>query len=406
MPTRTKRKGWAVIYSGENVSALGVKTTFSSADYSAVGLCSVTTSSNIPDWKQRISRGESATTGLEGTSYEAQLPYGWFKGFLTDSPFAGEATGELIPYALPTVDMTISDTADRIARSKLLASYMKGRSEFRGGNFLAEIVETVHMFAHPVKNIGKFFTTFVKACVNIRRYYRDPVKYARLLGQAWLTFAFGVKPLMADAADAARAVAKLTQSGRFDAFPVSGKGKEQILLSHAKIGWSLPLCNLANTWFYDRDETVLRQVKYYGMVKAEPAWKGDLATFGLGVFDFIPAVWEAIPFSFFVDYFINVQEQLDAIRLVDVEPAWLNSGIKNLKSRTYSSPYGAAVTANVRRSGGCGKAVTSAKYVKRTSLGTMPYPKWQLRLPKFMQRINIAALTTQVKYSRPPRLHR
>jgi hypothetical protein len=157
-------------------------------------------------------------------------------------------------------------------------------------------------------------------------------------------------------------------------------------------------------WFYESHTETTSQVKYYGMIKATPpGFQNALQGFGLDVYDIVPAVWEAVPWSFFVDYFVNVNEMLDSMRYWSAEVSWLNRAVKNSVTNIYSSVQGEYLHDGYYQLGGTHSARAGAEYVNRIKLTTLPYPGWQFKCPGLgsVKVVNIAALITGIKKSRP-----
>jgi hypothetical protein len=236
-----------------------------------------------------------------------------------------------------------------------------------------------------------------------------PGAYAKALGNLWLTYSFEAKPLMDDAHDAGEALASLMQSERHDTFPVYGKGKETSKPTYTKVPWSNYYG--AAFWYYDRYDFTEAEVKYYGRCLASAnGIRGSLQKFGVDVFDVLPAVWEAVPWSFFVDYFLNVQEMIDSCRYLDARPAWLNRAVRNRSVRLYGSIYGESSAPPYTQVGGSARVSTVKVFKQRDPITDMPWPSWQLRVPGVgsTRWLNVAALWASIANSapsRPPPVH-
>lgn len=399
--TVNNRRGWLLYYNWANYNK-GKEVSSGLATRAFTAVDSVTYGENIADWRNKISRGESATTALSGTKYRISGGAGYVDSAQQNVPNgfgSSRASGHVacMNYSWPSPVNSLSGPADQKATSKLLASYINGTTRWRGGNFAAEIVETMHLFAKPYKALHYATGDFFKKVYDLQQFVRKKGirDYSRLLSSAWLSYQFVAKPLASDANDAAEALADLYGGPRHDTFPVKGRGRESSCDNYGNPTWSVPNITLyIPNWTYSKYDEREYTVRYYGRCKSEPSARNtQLQRFGLDIFDFLPAVWEAIPYSFLIDYFVNVNEVLDAMRLWDVKPAWLNKTYRNVVSRTYTSPSGPSVTPTATQSGGViGKTVLSVSYVHREKLDTMPYPRIHTKLPKIIQKANIAAL--------------
>jgi len=296
--------------------------------------------------------------------------------------------------------------ADNLAKARLHKSFYRRMNTWRGGNFIAEIRETIHMLKHPLQNLYKRTYDFAGRMQRLGKVYRArPRDYAKYVADAWLTYVFGIRPLAEDVNDLATALYKLGTS-RFDSVKLYGSGHIQTsLLTHPGVSWTVPGHPAFTGQVQDRVEVMDAYVKYKGAIKT---LKMDdrliIQQFGVDVYDIIPALWEGTPFSFLVDYFINVQEVLDGMRLVTAQLAWLNRLSRNERSTEVSAVYGSPNIAPTKWSSVGGGGQTLCRMHLRVALTTLPYPSWQFRIPGLgsLKWLNIAALTQQFRQAKAP----
>jgi hypothetical protein len=370
---------------------------------------SVTHGDNVPDWRKKIARGQNATTTLVGAK---KLVKGLGSGTYTfqsktnPGNVHGEAVGDLL-YAssafinFATSSTVISTVADDKARSKLLSSYISARNTWRGGNFLAEFGETVEMIRHPLKAFYHRtwdFAGFVRRLGKIHA--RNPIEYSRAIASAYLAFIFGVKPLIDDITDATKAVNEQLGFHRFDRRPIHGTGRDETVTDNSQ-GFTappgFPAPNPSFRHYYKTKQ--LSSVRYKGAIKAAPTAMGQqFDIVGLGVYDILPAVWEAIPWSFFIDYFANVGEMIDACRLASADVVYMNrtfrnSGTKLFQPLFYIGDNGGGYNVSLS----AGQAWTLSLHVDRRS-SNLPNPHWNFRIPGIgsMKWLNIDALALQI----------
>jgi len=259
------------------------------------------------------------------------------------------------------------------------------------------------MLRHPVQSFYHETYSFAGRVGKLRKVrYRNPLDKAKAVADAWLAYSFGVKPLIADANDAMSALNRLKQQG--------GTGRDRKVISalghFTEVGKADqtglacvsgdPVNPLDITWFYKVDWTV----RYKASLKSRLE---DLTTvgeqFGVGVFDIVPAVWEAIPWSFFIDYFANVGEMIDSCRLWAADFGWCFRSVRNAGT---SNVINARLNTNATSWGPSylsGKGTYSlCVYVNRAP-SSIPYPSFRFQMPGLdsMKWLNIAALTEQVR---------
>ena len=289
------------------------------------------------------------------------------------------------------------------ASKKLLEKYIAATETWRGGNFIAEFAETVRSLAHPLKTLYNHTWSFAGQCKSLGKYYkRDPVSYGKALGGAWLTYAFGAVPLAQDAADACAACNKLSDSLNGDSLPLKASGlfRTQPTVETKQLGIGV------GGYGYSPNRVLTKQfvssVRYKGAVYARPPGIGQvLDNFGVNLLDIVPAVWEAIPWSFLVDYFVNVQEILDSAKLAFADVAWLNSTVRNsntVNSKNYAAPAHPAKFTESYTPGWAARV-----RVTRTPLHSIPYPGFRFRIPgiESAKWCNVTALAAQCAGSKP-----
>lgn len=369
----------------------------------------VTYGPNVPNWKENIQLGRSATTVLSGVKSTARMPVGSASSFSNASPPVycaygsayGNITGMKLTMVIPPT--AANSDAEAKARSKLLGSLINAKNTWRGGNFLAEIDDTVRMFLHPVRSCYQSVWDFA-GIVNGLKKFRRRIVYTKHLADAWLAWSFGVKPLFQDLNDAASALNKLSNGFNYDRRPVKGGGATNEIFTTSDE--QLTAAGPGDLWYAPIRKWIHYEVQYRGEIKAQLENTAFLfEQFGIGVFDVVPAIWEGIPWSFFIDYFANVGEMLDSMRIANVDFAWGNRRVRNTGESVVGSPYRVAVPGttyfNVVN---CGAARGRVVSVSRSPIESFPYPSWRFTMPfsGLTRALNIGALVRQVQGSKPP----
>lgn len=304
----------------------------------------------------------------------------------------------------PPNGLSVNVDADNQAKARLLDSYQRIMNTWRGGNFLAEIRETIELLKHPVKAFYHRTYKFAGEVKRLGKIYRaDPHRYGKELANAWLAYIFGIKPLVSDANDLSQALYKLGTSS-FDRVKLYGHGHASTS-TVSQISWNCTVSGHPNVGqVQDKVVKMDSDVKYKGAIKRRPLDNRlIIRQFGVGVYDIIPAVWEAIPWSFFIDYFVNVQEVLDGMRLCQADLAWLEKAWRNAQVNRTSEPRLAVQPGTTHWSCAGGGGWTLCSMHQRTALTTMPYPSFYFKFPGLtsLKWLNIAALSQQIRGSQP-----
>lgn len=354
--------------------------------------------SKCPGWRKKIATHSSATTDLTGVKHFALTSYGVANQTVRATGSINTSWGALLDNGMSfngAVSGAVDPEADNIARSRLLQSVISAQNNWRGGNFLAEIRETMHFLRHPLESFYHQSWSYVGKLGNLRNVRRaKDFNLSKSLADAWLAYAFGVRPLVADVKDAYSLLKhQLGSVYGADTIPIRGTGRRQTANTTPNFSVSVP--NVTST-FCTQTTKFTFAVKYYGAIKATPPGVGLAAEqAGLGLYDIVPAAWEATAFSFLVDYFVNVQEMLDAMRYWSVNLAWLNRGVRNNSTVTRSGPRADSDATFIRDMDGS-LAIRALTFVARTS-SVLPYPSWHFKMPGFpsLKWMNMSALLAQ-----------
>jgi hypothetical protein len=241
-----------------------------------------------------------------------------------DPPFADDS-GVLDP-----------GSADADAKVKIMQQCRNIQRQFQGGVFLGELRETLQMIRSPAKalreGIDRYASAAKKAARDASKSYRFSRKgerksvtdkrkqkaVSKALGDTWLEYAFGARPLFSDIDDAMKA---LGYQDLRQLIPVFAQGRSEL---------SVDLPSGQNVGFFGvkyrekRSGTVT--MRYKGACRSEAAnptpWTRK--NWGLTLDNFVPVVWELIPYSFLVDYFTNIGNVLDGWSMQSSGLAWLN----------------------------------------------------------------------------------
>jgi hypothetical protein len=400
------------------------------------------TGNRLPNWRTKIENGENATTSMSAVLetldfnsipksspvFERWLYTGdgvtrWCRVKDGDWFIRNQDNEVLIEQPEPTIDESF---VDNLARARFYAKLKSETRKFQGLVFLGELGETLHMLRRPAFGLQKLVKDFVDTLKKRKR--SAPKQWKKNIGELWLEQSFGWNPLIADSRDAVNAYKTLTDPGRQKSTRVSvGSSKYYDTSS------GLPVAERPGYLFNGafpvtcvnvsarKIEQVL--IRYKAAVHPQvvaPTWGTNMALFGFSPQEFVPALWELLPWSFLVDYFTNVGEILDSYTTVTPEITYVNRTrirrvwkqiLRNFVRSDAGKP-GVGWIHDGANYGNPGFVRTFRKEVTRSAdVGISP-PTFQMNFNLTDgQLLNVAALLSQVStdlapQSKPRRWHR
>lgn len=337
MATRTRRVAWSGVSRWRTWSYLsagpGAWTNNLKIDLSL--LESVTSGGPVPSYRRKIREVRSATTDLVAERYIWRGAHdGRFQvrrnqrvgSILTWIQYQGEGTLGLVSktFADPS-SLLISSVKNQVIQN-IVRQIISAQTSLRGLVSAGEMAQTVRMINERSRGLNRGFHRYFAALVKGSKRPTSLRNMRQFVGNTWLEFQFGWKPLISDIHDGANALSKIiTQKIAVQNVGYSSEGSE--------VTNSVVFHNPVNGPFTVHRSIVERQTygcKIYGAVKNTVSIDGvstePLREFGITFNEFIPTLWELIPYSFLVDYFTNIGGIIDGCSLNRSNVAWLNLG--------------------------------------------------------------------------------
>lgn len=315
------------------------------ATYQNTGNSGTATSSDTkagsknPSWRSQVRSCVNATTGYSRTIVRDGLFYGritatyevedyndpgaprWSKASCIDYEVVGN-NPRLGPPSLQSMSNLDSDV-----RIKFLAKCRAARSSFQTGVFLGELRETIHQIVRPASALRRAVSLVSVKSKKTLHHAKTLKQGLKVVSGSWLEFAYGVRPLISDIDDA---MATLAQKGTLYPEVVSAQsGADWYSFKSSDVNaipGSLILYNRQYRDLYNQ------RIRYKGAVAWESKnlageWRSD---WGLTTSQFVPTIYELIPYSFLVDYFSTLGQVIDAASYGSVGLHW---GVKSETNR-------------------------------------------------------------------------
>lgn len=337
------------------------------------------------DWKARLAEGRDATTLLQGYRYTAKRAHGQYS-FTYDPPSKSTfvQSGHLTTAAIPTtaVDPSVINQARTIAITKFTKSFNRKTRNWQSGVFVGELLETAALLTNPARGVRKAIDLLYRDIKNeIRGKKRYSKGYRNAIADTWLEWSLGVSPLVSDLDNAAQAFRGMASGRCFDMIRITGSSSVEKQMETSLIDW-FPASEIAGggKQYYDRVQKSEVTVRG-GWKNSNPSGEMPLPMrFGIGIKDIVPTAYNLIPLSFFVDYFANLGDVLDAWSMRFVEFAWLNETARSRQQYTYSDVIANKYAGVTTLSSG-GRAVLNRYTVDRSPISNRFDTSFMVKIP-------------------------
>lgn len=229
------------------------------------------------------------------------------------------------------------------ALAKIYQKLRSERSATNGFIFVGELRETIHMLRHPLaalhENLGRVVLT-EKRKIGELRSLRSAVKrrdaFAKMVSGTVLEINFGWRPFVSDILDIGKGVERLILQPR-KRDRIRSVSEAELVTQFDSQGISF-----GGNWGYqfrgnltDR-YTTTSSVKYTVGLETSAAVASSAierlrTEFGFTAENWLPAVYELVPWSFLLDYFTNVGTIIEAGTTATADVKWI---CKSSKTRT------------------------------------------------------------------------
>jgi hypothetical protein len=294
-----------------------------------------------PGWRRMIATGGApfgALTGRRTKSYETyarfkhrDLPIQfvngrWQQNYSYQYVAEGHFAMESISYPNEVTRIVNS------AKAKYIQKAANMRRSVQGGVVLGELKETLHMIQDTAHLLGRGLTGYFSALKKGRRSLRKSSKKTKLnfLRQQYLQYTYGWGPLTSDIKAGAEAVARLRLSRPERSLVRVHEAGDNFVretptnftIGNHNVGCNIRIRDITDCHIYGAYDTSV------------PESNSPATLFGLSMKDFVPTIWELIPYSFLVDYFTNIGTIIEAFSYVNT--GLIYSGMTTVNSREAS----------------------------------------------------------------------
>lgn len=291
----------------------GVTNTLASVDNEG-DICSgsvLTTRNSDPNWRVKIASKVNASLPYKKTLCGVDVPLitcetktqgvGWTIIGRNSMRYAGPT-----PTVFPSSDAAVAD----IALSKLKKKLASHRGDM---NAMIPAVE-LRELRTTISGTAALVTDLLGALINIRKTKgRSAYKYA---SQAWLTYGFGISPLIQDAKSSCASIAEFLLRSDHVAKLTGDSSNDWVsrIVENGITGaYGASVTSSANI----RHSLSYRYSGAFNFTLKSSSNYGAMQHFKIGLPGLIPTLWELTAFSWVADYFANVGDYLEDIFIVD-----------------------------------------------------------------------------------------
>lgn len=296
----------------------------------------IDTGGTVGEWKKKIRQGESATTSLSasgrtttagGTSMRTTIT--WVDpGNNPDFPRTSIKTGAVIQPPFTTFPSGSVGDASSQAISRFISKCRAAQTQIQSQVAVGEYKDTIRTVASAATLVrSRASKLLFQLARDKKKYFYHATKRVKKahLSERWLEFSFGVRPLVSDIQGAAKALGRLQT--RQDAQRVqAGANVTDSFVQFPNSGMSNGIFGMQ----FDYRTVSSHDYRLYGSVRLATSTVGAVVeTAGLSWREFVPTIWELIPYSFLVDYFTNIGNIIDAAAFNQSALSWCNFGQKS-----------------------------------------------------------------------------
>lgn len=392
------------------------------------------TSKSDPNWRILKANGTDVTTNMDafrrklcvepnGYTQDFYSPYTEWKYLFGPLPIVG--TGWIPIAGTTTFDSTLLEKASDQARINFTKSYRKAKSTWMSGQFIGELAETVRFLKSPCRSLSgaakdlmaraRGLKTRASRFRTSRRYSEQSdafqSAYLKAATDSWLAYKYAATPLANDINSGIDSYRKLTKNNSeqlvriFGSAEVKADELRQITLGLYP-GVSLLGQSNARIFRIEQKTVSVRMRGAFRITSGKPkVWDA----FGLSPDQWVPTVYEIVPFSFVADYFSNLGDVIDTMSFEHlVYLAWQNKTFRQVLSIECKQAYGDDVFGydpwgSVHWSippSICygGRILDTHTLVQRRPGGFADFsaPDVRLSLPNLGQSLNLAALVNSI----------
>lgn len=251
-------------------------------------------------------------------------------------------TREVVP-TVPTSVPGFSAEAQRAAAQAFIRKARARLSEAQALVTAGETRESWRMVLNARKGVFDKLRSFQKAAVKNTARIKNVTEKKKAIAGTWIEYSFGWAPLVGDSVNLANAFGQ-TMVGNLRPRRVSHQTEFTSVIEEGNgYNWGY---GTSSTDARSRLMTVQR-CRYFGCLRFDTGHPGDFkSAFGLTMDNWVPSIWELIPWSFAIDYFTGIGDFLSQLTFPTSHFAYYGRSRKTEVIREYYDWKNTAVNVN------------------------------------------------------------
>lgn len=295
----------------------------------------------VENWREKIRIGQQAGslfTSDRTRLLSKEVGLAQAVGTIPSNPSAGVRTqavsGLITGISIPVTHLVASQSeANTMALTNVYKKMNSQISHMNAPAAFLEMADVVRQFGSPFRSILRLYESHINRLYlqsrGIRALKYNRTDYLRLAADTYLELAFGLQPLINDTRKAAEALARLTFEAT-EEIPAPKRLVGRGMSENAKSTYDDPAV-APNVWIRYQKHTIVRtKVKTQYVCGFSSFPRADLGSYdrlmqllGFRPESWIPAVWEAVPWSWLFDYVTNVGDLLLSLEASTIKPTWI-----------------------------------------------------------------------------------
>lgn len=357
------------------------------------------------DWRNRIRNGLCATTPLNATTMSHTLEGGSAYGRSTDliPPVSFDSQYWLSGHMLgtpgsPAIPSHLTSQATNQSLIRFYRELAAVESKFKGLVFGGELKQTLNMVKSPFKALRGSLSHYLTS-VEKRGKKRALKDRTRVVRETWLEYSYGLRPLLSDidsAIDSFYASKAIKPHFQMVRGRSSVSEFEHIWDDVERVTWGVIRVGKSGGDRYSAEVT------HYGIYASSGNGRPNEHSYGFSPWEFVPTLWELIPYSFLVDYFTNVGGVLESWSYRFLGPRFtsqtiVRSGVREIVGNIRATSLSTSSNKVFAYGSGGSHTVSRKSIVREDDVGTI-LPSLTLKVPgNWSTWTNLAALGDQAR---------